>query len=248
MKKSHIALLSVFGLAAAVFGVLPQVAQRQETAAAAESLRLLQGTPPKSDSAGADALWLMAYDIPDAAERRRIMEKLGNHLPKNEALPAELREHGWSQRHVNIGVGLMGLNWVGAALAGLRSGGRSAWFQNALATWTLHGFGHLGLCLLRRGYVSGAATAPLVIGHGVWALRVLREEGVPRRVSAAGMAATLPVLVAAHAGAEVVVRLLSRADAAGEPAGADSPAGSSEADGSNGSDGLADAARDEGSR
>ena len=91
MKKSHIALLSVFGLAATVFGVLPQVAQRQETAAAAESLRLLQGTPPKGDSAGADALWLMAYDIPDAAERRRIMAKLGNHLPKDEALPAELR-------------------------------------------------------------------------------------------------------------------------------------------------------------
>lgn len=91
MKKSHIALLSVFGLAAAVFGVLPQVAQRQETAAAAESLRLLQGTPPKGDGAGADALWLMAYDIPDAAERRRIMAKLGNHLPKDEVLPAELR-------------------------------------------------------------------------------------------------------------------------------------------------------------
>ena len=89
MKKSHIALLSVFGLAAAVFGVLPQVAQRQETTAAAEALRLLQGTPPKGDSAGADALWLMAYDIPDAAERRRIMEKMGNHLPKNEVLPAE---------------------------------------------------------------------------------------------------------------------------------------------------------------
>lgn len=50
MKKSHIALLSVFGLAAAVFGVLPQVAQRQETAAAAESLRLLQGMPSKGHS------------------------------------------------------------------------------------------------------------------------------------------------------------------------------------------------------
>ena len=83
--------MSVFGLAAAVFGVLPQVAQRQETTAAAEALRLLQGTPPKGDSAGADALWLMAYDIPDATERRRIMAKLGNHLPKDEALPAELR-------------------------------------------------------------------------------------------------------------------------------------------------------------
>ena len=91
MKKSHIALLSVFGLAAAVFGVLPQVAQRQETAAAAESLRLLQGTPPKGDSAGADAVWLVAYDIPDAAERRRIMANLGNRLPKEDELPADLQ-------------------------------------------------------------------------------------------------------------------------------------------------------------
>ena len=199
-------------------------------------------------AAGGLALCYLVHDGEELLTYRESSRWALGRLPERVALPAELREHGWSQRHVNIGVGLMGLNWVGAALAGLRSGGRSAWFQNALATWTLHGFGHLGLCLLRRGYVSGAATAPLVIGHGVWALRVLREEGVPRRVSAAGMAATLPVLVAAHAGAEVVARLLSRADAAGEPAGADSPAGSSEADGSNGSDGPADAARDEGSR
>lgn len=199
-------------------------------------------------AAGGLALCYLVHDGEELLTYRESSRWALGRLPERVALPAELREHGWSQRHVNIGVGLMGLNWVGAALAGLRSGGRSAWFQNALATWTLHGFGHLGLCLLRRGYVSGAATAPLVIGHGVWALRVLREEGVPRRVSAAGMAATLPVLVATHAGAEVVDRLLSRADAAGEPAGADSPAGSSEVAGSNGSDGLADAARDEGSR
>ena len=199
-------------------------------------------------AAGGLALCYLVHDGEELLTYRESSRWALGRLPEGVALPAGLREHGWSQRHINIGVGLMGLNWAGAALAGLRSGGRSAWFQNALATWTLHGFGHLGLCLLRRGYVSGAATAPLVIGHGVWALRVLREEGVPRRVSAAGMAATLPVLVAAHAGAEVVVRLLSRADAAGEPAGADSPAGSSEVAGSNGSDGLADAARDEGSR
>ena len=199
-------------------------------------------------AAGGLALCYLVHDGEELLTYRESSRWALGRLPERVALPAELREHGWSQRHINIGIGLMGLNWVGAALAGLRSGGRSAWFQNALATWTLHGFGHLGLCLLRRGYVSGAATAPLVIGHGVWALRVLREEGVPRRVSAAGMAATLPVLVATHVGAEVVDRLLSRADAAGKPAGADSPAGSSEVAGSNGSDGLADAARDEGSR
>lgn len=193
-------------------------------------------------AAGGLALCYLIHDGEELLTYRESSRWALGRLPERVALPAGLREHGWSQRHINIGVGLMGLNWAGAALAGLRSGGRSAWFQNALATWTLHGFGHLGLCLLRRGYVSGAATAPLVIGHGVWALRVLREEGVPRRVSAAGMAATLPVLVAAHAGAEVIARLLDRADAAGESAG------SSEADGSNGSDERADTARDEGGR
>jgi len=199
-------------------------------------------------AAGGLALCYLVHDGEELLTYRESSRWALGRLPEGVALPAGLREHGWSQRHINIGVGLMGLNWVGAALAGLRSGGRSAWFQNALATWTLHGFGHLGLCLLRRGYVCGAVTAPLVIGHGVWALRVLREEGVPRRVSAAGMAATLPVLVAAHAGAEVIARLLDRADAAGKPAGAAGLDCPDSQGGSGGSDGLADAARDEGGR
>ena len=202
-------------------------------------------------AAGGLALCYLVHDGEELLTYRESSRWALGRLPEGVALPAGLREHGWSQRHINIGIGLMGLNWVGAALAGLRSGGRSAWFQNALATWTLHGFGHLGLCLLRRGYVSGAATAPLVIGHGVWALRVLREEGVPRRVSAAGMAATLPVLVAAHAGAEVIARLLDRADAACESAGADCPggaAGPDSPDSQGGSDGRDAAARDEGGR
>ena len=202
-------------------------------------------------AAGGLALCYLVHDGEELLTYRESSRWALGRLPERVALPAGLREHGWSQRHVNIGVGLMGLNWVGAALAGLRSGGRSAWFQNALATWTLHGFGHLGLCLLRRGYVSGAVTAPLVIGHGVWALRVLREEGVPRRVSAAGMAATLPVLVAAHAGAEVIARLLDRADAAGQSAdaaGPDCPGSQGGPGSSNGSDGHDDAARDEGGR
>ena len=202
-------------------------------------------------AAGGLALCYLVHDGEELLTYRESSRWALGRLPEWVTLPAGLREHGWSQRHVNIGVGLMGLNWVGAALAGLRSGGRSAWFQNALAAWTLHGFGHLGLCLLRRGYVSGAVTAPLVIGHGVWALRVLREEGVPRRVSAAGMAATLPVLVAAHAGAEVIARLLDRADAAGQSAdaaGPDCPGSQGGPGSSNGSDGHDDAARDEGGR
>ena len=199
-------------------------------------------------AAGGLALCYLIHDGEELLTYRESSRWALGRLPEGVALPAGLREHGWSQRHINIGVGLMGPSWAGPAPAGLRSGERSAWFQNALATWTLHGFGHLGLCLLRRGYVSGAATAPLVIGHGVWALRVLREEGVPRRVGAAGMAATLPVLVAAHAGAEVIARLLDRADAAGESAGAAGPDCPGGPDSQGGSDERADTARDEGGR
>lgn len=65
------------------------------------------------------------------------------------------------------------------------------------------------------------------------------------------MTATLPVLVATHAAAEVIDRLLDRADAAGEPAGAagpDCPDSQGGPGGSNGSDERDAAARDEGSR
>lgn len=129
-----------------------------------------------------------------------------SHAPSWVPLPDELRRNGWSQEHTNVGIALISLHWAGAAVAGLRSDGHSAWFQNAAAAWGLHGFGHLGLCLLRGGYVSGALTAPAVIGYGAWAWHALRKEGVPCRVSAGGIAASLPVLLAAHAGAEGILR------------------------------------------
>lgn len=118
---------------------------------------------------------------------------------------AAWRRHGMSQQHVTIAIGLIGVHWVGASLAGWRSGGRSAWFQNAAAAFGLHGFAHLGLCALRRGYVSGAVTAPAVIALGAWTWRVLRDEQVPNRVTLPGTAASLLVLVAAHTGAEMVL-------------------------------------------
>ena len=94
-------------------------------------------------AAGGLALCYLVHDGEELLTYRESSRWALGRLPERVALPAGLREHGWSQRHVNIGVGLMGLNWVGAALAGLRSGGRSAWFQNALATWTLAHHGHL---------------------------------------------------------------------------------------------------------
>ena len=115
------------------------------------------------------ALCYLVHDGEELLTYRASSARVFGSLPARVPLPAELRERGWSQNHVNLGIALMGVHWVGAALAGRRSGGHSAWFQNALAVWGLHGVGHLGMCLLRGGYVSGAFTAPLVIGYGAWA-------------------------------------------------------------------------------
>ena len=127
--------------------------------------------------------------------------------PEWMPLPEGARREGWSQAHVSLAIALIGIHWVGASVAGFRSGGRSAWFQNAAAAWGLHGFAHLAACAARGGYVSGALTAPLVIGYGAWARGALRAQGVPSRVSPAGVAASLPVLVAAHVGAEAILAI-----------------------------------------
>lgn len=127
-------------------------------------------------------------------------------LPAWVPVPEEVRREGWTQDHVNVAVGLIGLYWVGASVAGYRTYGRSAWFQNALLTWGLHGFGHLAMARARRGYVSGVATAPLVVGYWLWARHTLRAEGVPNRTSVAGALAAFPALVAAHTLAELATR------------------------------------------
>lgn len=166
----------------------------------------------------------LANDAEELLTYRASSRELCRALPDWAPIPDGLRQDGVSQAHVTTGIALIGAHWVGASIAGYRSGGRSAWFQNAAAAFGLHGFGHLGLCLARRGYVSGALTAPLVIASGAWTWKALREEGVPNRVSARGIAASLPVLAAAHAGAALIVRAVRRRPARGRtptaPAGA----------------------------
>ena len=149
----------------------------------------------------------VSYLLNDAEELvtyRASSQRLARALPQWVPVPERVRREGVSQKHVTLGIGQIGIYWVGASVAGWRSGGRSAWFQNAAAAFGLHGFAHLGMCAVRRGYVSGGASAPAVIALGAWTWKVLRDEGVPNRVSAGGIAASLPVLVAAHVGAEVL--------------------------------------------
>ncbi|PHP52058.1 HXXEE domain-containing protein [Actinomyces ruminis] len=153
------------------------------------------------------AICYLLNDSEELATYRASSARLLRRAPRWVPLTERVRRDGWSQAHVNLAIALIGIHWVGASLAGYRSGGRSAWFQNAAAAWGLHGFVHLAACAAGRGYVSGALTAPAVIAYGAWARRTLRRAGVPSRVSVAGVAASLPVLCAAHTGAELLLAI-----------------------------------------
>ena len=90
MQKIKI-VLTLFVAVLLVFGILSQLSVQRDNRAAEPAIRLLQSEAPRGDGEGTDALWLLPYDIPDAAERRQIMAQLGNHMPADDKLPESLR-------------------------------------------------------------------------------------------------------------------------------------------------------------
>lgn len=92
-----------------------------------------------------------------------------------------------SQRHVTVGVSVMGTLYAAAAVEGIRTAGRGRLYQDVQLAFGAHGFGHLGAAALIRGYVSGVATSPsVVLPQWWWAASKLRRAGVqntadPRR-------------------------------------------------------------------
>lgn len=90
MKKIKI-LLTFFVATLLILGILSQLSVWYDNRTAEPAKRLLQSEVPRGDSEGADAMWLMTYDIPDAAERRQIMAKLDNKVPEDDKLPESLR-------------------------------------------------------------------------------------------------------------------------------------------------------------
>ncbi|NNG18192.1 HXXEE domain-containing protein [Naumannella sp. ID2617S] len=104
------------------------------------------------------------------------------------------------QTHVTVAIAAVGVTVAAAAVAGVRSGGRSQFFQDSLWAFGMHGFGHLGQAGLTRGYTTGVVTAPtVVIPFWWWATRTLERAGVPQRPRRGrAVAQTLGVLVGAH--------------------------------------------------
>lgn len=103
----------------------------------------------------------------------------------------------------------MGLIVLAASARGAQTGGRSPFFQSALFGFGAHGFGHLALTALHRGYTPGVATAPtVVIPYSLWAWRELGRAGVRRDGSrACGGGLMIPVALAAvHGAARLITR------------------------------------------
>jgi hypothetical protein len=150
---------------------------------------------------GLFATWALS-DLEELWTMSRSSRQVLPRLPAALPIPDRVRRNGVSQRHVNAGIATMGLVMGAAAVAGVRSGGRSPLFRGALLGFGVHGFGHLAMTAAARRYVSGAVTAPtMVIPYWLWARRELARERIPEADAAtvAVAVAGIPVVLGVHA-------------------------------------------------
>jgi Protein of unknown function with HXXEE motif len=150
-------------------------------------------------TAGLLVAW-MVHDIEELLTMSDTSRTLVQQLPDWIPVPGSIREQGLSTRYLATGIATIGLIVAAAAVRGYRTQGHSAFYQNTLLAFGLHGLGHLAASILTRGYTSGVGTAPLVLLFWLWATRGLDEAGVPNRRS-------LPAAVALLAGSLAVGHL-----------------------------------------
>jgi Protein of unknown function with HXXEE motif len=150
----------------------------------------------------------MANDIEELATMSANSRALVRRLPDWIPVPASVRERGLTQRYFATAVPAVGLVVAAAAVRGYRTRGRSAFYQNVLLGFGLHGLGHMGMSLLARGYTSGVATAPtVVVPFWLWATRALRNAGVPNRRS---VPAAIALFAGSLAGARLAAYLVTK--------------------------------------
>ncbi|MFD7975940.1 HXXEE domain-containing protein [Streptomyces sp. NPDC059071] len=115
------------------------------------------------------------------------------------------------EREFRAAVGVMAAIVASAAVAGRRSGGRSAFYQGALNGFGLHGLVHLAQAAAVRGVTPGSVTSPLlVIPFTLWARGRLRRAGVLRPTRGRDVVTGLVLAGGATALAHTVARRLLR--------------------------------------
>lgn len=153
---------------------------------------------------------LAAWALHDAEELLLGPRWLRERLPELRERFPEVPEGVWKaaesvdEREFAVAVTAVGAVVAAAAVAGQRSGGRSAFYQAALNGFGLHGLVHLAQAAAVRGYTPGSATSPLiVVPFTLWARGRLRRAGVLRPTRTGdvvkGLVVAAGVTVAAHA-------------------------------------------------
>jgi hypothetical protein len=133
-------------------------------------------------TAGLFVSW-MTHDLEELATMSETSRTVAQQLPDWMPVPDSIREQGLTTRYLATGIATIGLIIAAASIRGYRTRGRSAFYQNTLLAFGLHGLGHLAASLLTRGYTSGVVTAPMVVVFWLWATRALDEAGAPNRRS-----------------------------------------------------------------
>lgn len=162
---------------------------------------------------GLFAAWAL-HDAEEVAFGPRWMRE---NLPRlRERFPA-VPEPVWralgsvDDREFRAAVAVMAGIVGSAAVAGVRSGGRSAFFQGALNGFGLHGLVHLAQAAVVRGVTPGSVTSPvLVIPFTLWARGRLRKAGVLRPVRARDVATGLALAAGATAVSHAVAQRVTR--------------------------------------
>ena len=150
----------------------------------------------------------MVHDLEELATMSANSRALARRLPDWVPVAASVRERGFTQRYVATGIRAVGVVIATASVRGYRTRGRSAFHQNILLGFGLHGLGHISMSLLARGYTSGVATTPtVVIPFWLWASRELQQAGVPNRRSLrAAIALTAGTIAGARLAAYAITK------------------------------------------
>ncbi|MCX5229006.1 HXXEE domain-containing protein [Streptomyces sp. NPDC006553] len=172
-------------------------------------------TSSHSNSLASYGLFL-AWAVHDAEELALGPRWLRENLPMlRERFPG-VPEAVWKaaesvdEREFALAVGVMATVVGAAAVAGARTGGRSAFYQGALNGFGLHGLVHLAQAAAVRGVTPGSVTSPLVvIPFTLWARGRLRRAGVLRPAGLRGTVTGLGVAAAATVVAHAVARRLA---------------------------------------
>jgi hypothetical protein len=153
------------------------------------------------------AAWA-AHDTEELLTMQATSKEMASRAPQWVPIPEDVRRNGFSQKHFRVAVGIMAAFVAAAAADGARTRGRSGFYRTVVQGFGWHGVGHLAMAAARRGYVSGAATSPvIVIPYWLWARRELARDGAPLESSGIrSMLLVPPVIIGAHLAARALVR------------------------------------------